>query len=143
MEIYLIVKCCHVISVVSWMAGLFYLPRLFIYHCTASAGSEMSETFKVMERRLFRIIMNPAMVATWVFGIWMVILLPEYRTEPWFHVKIAAVIFLTVLHHGLGRWCQAFAQDRNRHSDRFYRFVNEIPTLGLFIIVPMVILKPF
>jgi putative membrane protein len=140
---YLWIKSLHVISVVAWMAGLFYLPRLFVYHCQVKAGSEASELFKVMERKLLRIIMNPAMVATWVFGIWLVVLIPDYLWEPWFHVKVLFLLILTVQHHMMGRWRSAFAIDANVHSERYYRVMNEAPTLCLIGIVFMVILKPF
>ena len=140
---YEVVKALHIISVVAWMAGLFYLPRLFVYHATAPVGSELSETFKVMERRLYRAIMGPASVATWGFGIWMVVLAPGTLYQPWFHLKIAAVTALTFLHHAMGRWRVAFAEDRNSHSARYFRVANEIPTLCLLVIVFLVVLKPF
>lgn len=143
METYLAVKACHIISVVAWMAGLFYLPRLFVYHAEAPMGSEVSKTFKVMERRLYQAIMNPAFVATWVFGVWLIWLVPDYLWEPWFHIKAAAVLGLTLMHHRLGHWRLAFAEDRNIHSARFFRIINELPTLGLIVIVMMVVLKPF
>ena len=140
---YEVVKALHIVSVVAWMAGLFYLPRLFVYHADAAAGSELSETFKVMERRLYRAIMGPAGVATWGFGIWLVWLVPDYLDQPWFQVKVAVVTLLTLLHHVMGRWRLAFAEDRNTHSGRYFRFANEIPTLCLLVIVFMVVLKPF
>ncbi len=143
MSLYLVVKACHIISVVAWMAGLFYLPRLFVYHCTAAPGSELSETFKVMERRLMRAIMGPAMVLTWTFGIWLLILIPDYLWQPWFWVKACAVSGLTWLQHDLGRARVAFAEDRNQRSARTFRILNELPTLALIVIVFMVILKPF
>ncbi len=143
METYLIVKTCHVISVISWLAGLLYLPRLFVYHCNTAIGSELSETLKIMERRLLWAIMNPAMIATWIFGIWLVVLVPSYLSEPWFHIKITAVFVMTLLHHVMGRWRLAFAEDRNIHTSKYFRIANELPTLGMLIIVSMVILKPF
>ena len=140
---YDVVKALHIVSAVAWMAGLFYLPRLFVYHADTAVGSEVSETFKVMERRLYRAIMGPASVATWAFGIWMVVLVPDYLYQPWFHLKIATVTALTGLHHAMGRWRLAFAEDRNIHSARYFRIANEMPTLCLLVIVFMVVLKPF
>jgi putative membrane protein len=138
------IKACHIVSIVAWMAGLFYLPRLFVYHADAARGSELAETFKVMERRLLRGIMNPAMVAVYVFGILLALTPGIVDWERgWIYVKLAAVAALTILHHLLGLWRKAFAADRNRHSARFYRIVNEIPTLLLIVIVVMVAAKPF
>ncbi len=143
MDGYLVVKACHVISVVAWMAGLFYLPRLFVYHCAATPGSELSETFKVMERRLMRAIMDPAMVSTWGFGLWLLVLAPDTLWQTWFWIKATGIVGLTWLHHVLGRWRTAFAEDRNRHRARTFRIANELPTLALVVIVFMVIVKPF
>ena len=139
---YMIIKSCHIISVICWMAGLFYLPRLFVYHSSAIVGSEMSETFKIMERRLFKFIMNPASVATWIFGIWLVFLIPSYLGDVWFQAKAMIVIALTVLHHKMGHWLQAFAEDRNVNTTRYYRIANELPTVALLAIVFLVVLKP-
>lgn len=138
------IKVCHIVSVVAWMAGLFYLPRLFVYHAETAHGSGASETFKVMERRLLRGIMNPAMVATYVFGT-LLALTPGVVDwhAGWIYGKLAAVLALTVIHHLLARWRKAFAADRDRHSARFYRIVNEIPTVLLIIIVVLVVVKPF
>jgi putative membrane protein len=143
MDGYLVIKACHVVSVVAWMAGLLYLPRLFVYHCAAAPGSELSETFKVMERRLMRAIMDPAMVLTWSFGLWLLALSPDYLFQPWFWVKASGILGLTWLHHLFGRWRVAFAEDRNRRSARTFRIANEAPTLALIVIVFMVIVKPF
>ena len=132
----------HLISVIAWMAGMFYLPRLFVYHTAASPGSETSETFKVMERKLLRIIINPAMAATWVFGLLAVWAQPAWFAEGWMHVKLMAVLVMTGLHGLLARWCRAFADDRNTRSGRFYRMVNEVPTVLLIVIVIMVVVKP-
>jgi putative membrane protein len=138
------IKALHIISVVAWMAGLFYLPRLFVYHAEAAVGSALSETFKVMERRLLRGIMNPAMVATYVFGILLALTPGTVDWDAgWIYGKLAAVLALTVIHHLLGRWRKAFAADRDRHSARFYRIVNEIPTVLLIVIVLLVVAKPF
>jgi putative membrane protein len=138
------IKALHIISVVAWMAGLLYLPRLFVYHADAGVGSQASETFKVMERRLLRGIMNPAMIATYLFGI-LLAGTPGVVdwTRGWIYLKLAAVLTLTVLHHVFGRWRQDFAADANRHPARVYRIANEIPTALLILIVIMVVVKPF
>lgn len=143
--IYPWVKALHIISVIAWMAGLLYLPRLFVYHCDAAAGSVQSETFKAMERRLLRGIMNPAMVATYVFGI-LTLLTPEmidYWRSGWLHAKLALIVVLTVYHHALASWRKAFAADINRRPARFYRLMNEVPTAIMIAIVVMVVVKPF
>lgn len=137
------VKALHVISIIAWMAGLLYLPRLFVYHCTVAPGSEASETFKVMERRLLRAIMNPAMIASYVFGVWMLILIPEWFQQGWLHAKLLFVVVLTVSHMLMARWRRAFAEDRNTHPQRFFRIWNEAPTLLMIGIVIFVIVKPF
>ncbi|MBI4184002.1 MAG: protoporphyrinogen oxidase HemJ [Proteobacteria bacterium] len=137
------IKALHVISVIAWMAGLFYLPRLFVYHCRAQPGSEMSETFKVMERRLLRAIMNPASIAAWVFGLGL-ILTPGIVdwTLRWWQVKVAAALLLTYYHHLLARWRKDFAADRNPRPEKFYRAMNEAPTVLMIVIVIMVIVRP-
>lgn len=137
------VKALHVLSVMSWMAGLLYLPRLFVYHAGVAPGSETSETFKVMERRLLRAIMNPAMIASYLFGVWMLILTPEWLSQPWLHAKLTAVAGMTVVHMAMAKWRRAFAEDRNVHSHKFYRAMNEIPTVLMIAIVIFVIVKPF
>ena len=137
------VKALHVISVISWMAGLLYLPRLFVYHADAEKGSVQSETFKVMERRLYRGITTPAMMATWVFGLWMVFFGVVDWGSFWPWVKAAMVLLLSGFHGVLGRWRREFAEDRNARPAKFYRSVNEIPTVLMIIIVVMVIAKPF
>jgi len=135
-------KALHVISVIAWMAGMLYLPRLFVYHADAKPGSELSETFKVMERRLLRAIINPAMTAAWIFGLWMV-WVGELWSQPWFHAKLALVIAMSTLHGFLSRWRRDFEKDANKHSAKFYRIVNEVPTVLLIGIVILVIVKPF
>lgn len=137
------VKAFHIISMVAWMAGMFYLPRLFVYHADAEPGSELSETLKVMERRLLRAIINPAMVSTFVFGIWMLVLVPEFLSDGWFHVKLTCLFLLTGFHGMTARWRRDFAADANRRSARFYRVANEVPTVLLIVIVIMVVVKPF
>ena len=138
------VKSLHIVSMVAWMAGLLYLPRLYVYHSTASAGSELSETFKIMERRLLRGIMTPAMVATWGFGLALAGTpgAVDWRMG-WIWAKLALVIGLTIFHFLLARWRAAFEADRNRASTRLFRIVNELPTLALIAIVVLVVVKPF
>ena len=137
-------KSLHILSVIAWMAGILYLPRLFVYHAGAAPGSDASETFKVMERRLLRGIMNPAMVASYGFGIALAAIpgLVDW-TMAWIYVKLAAVAALTAIHYLLSRWRREFAADRNRRPARFYRMVNEVPTLLLILIVVMVVVQPF
>jgi putative membrane protein len=141
------VKAFHIIAVISWMAGMLYLPRLFVYHCAAEKGSVQSETFKVMERRLLRAIINPAMIATYVFGLWLAWLGPDSRygwfASPWLWAKIALVLALSAVHGLLARWMKDFATDNNRHSQKFYRIINEVPTILMILIVLLVVLKPF
>ncbi|MBP2229827.1 protoporphyrinogen oxidase HemJ [Azospirillum agricola] len=141
--LYLWIKALHVVSIIAWMAGLLYLPRLFVYHTQAAPGSEASETFKVMERRLLRAIMDPAMTAAYVFGITMIVLEPAWMKQGWLHGKILLVLLMTAAHIMMGRWQKAFAQDRNTRSQRFYRIANEAPTLLMIGIVVLVIVKPF
>lgn len=138
------IKALHIISVMAWMAGMLYLPRLFVYHADAVPGSVQSETFKVMERRLLRAIINPAMIASFVFGI-MLAATPGLVdwSEGWIWVKLAAVIGLSAAHGYFSRWRREFAEDRNRRPAGFYRKVNEIPTVLLIVIVIMVAVKPF
>lgn len=138
-------KALHVISVIAWMAGLFYLPRLFVYHAErARAPGELSETLKVMERKLLKLIMNPASIATWAFGLALVFTpgIIDW-SEGWVHAKAALVIGMTAYHHLLVRWRKAFAEDRNTRSGRFYRIANEVPTILMIGIVVMVIVRPF
>lgn len=139
---YLWIKAFHVIAVISWMAGMLYLPRLFVYHCEAPVGSQQSETFKVMEGRLLRVIINPAMVVTWALGLWLA-WDGAFFSDPWFHAKLGLVILLSALHGYFAGCVRAFAEDRNAHSQRFYRIMNEVPTLLMILIVILVIVKPF
>lgn len=138
------IKALHIISVMAWMAGMLYLPRLYVYHADAVPGSVQSETFKVMERRLLRAIINPAMIASFVFGILLAATpgLVDW-SEGWIWVKLAAVIGLSAAHGWFSRWRREFAEDRNRRPASFYRKVNEIPTVLLIVIVIMVAVKPF
>ena len=132
----------HIIAVIAWMAGMLYLPRLFVYHADAKAGSGLSETFKVMERRLLRAIINPAMIAAWILGLTMATW-GHHWGESWFHAKLALLIAMSIVHAAFSRWRRQFAQDRNLHSAKFYRVVNEIPTLLMIGIVILAIVRPF
>ena len=139
---YLWIKAIHVIAIISWMAGMLYLPRLFIYHCEAEKGSAQSETFKVMEGRLLRIIINPAMVISWVLGLWLAST-GGFFSAPWFHAKLALVVALSAVHGYFSMAVRAFAEDRNTRSPRFWRIINEVPTILMILIVILVIVKPF
>lgn len=142
-EHYLWLRALHLVSVICWMAGMLYLPRLFVYHSAASKGSELSQTFKIMEKRLMRYIMNPAMVATWVFGLTMLYVSPHLLEAPWMHLKLTCVLFMTVVHHLFALWRKDFEYDRNARTARFYRHANEIPSVLLVVIVIMAIVNPF
>ena len=137
-------KSLHVIAVISWMAGMLYLPRLFVYHAEAEAGSDKSETFKVMERRLLRAIMNPAMIAAFVFGGLMLGTpgIVDWGSV-WIWVKLAAVAGMTVAHHVFARWMKDFAADANTRPAKTYRLANEVPTVLMIVIVVMIIARPF
>jgi putative membrane protein len=135
-------KAFHVMAVIAWLAGLFYLPRLFVYHADAKPGSELSETLKIMERRLLRAIMNPAMIAVWITGPWLAWWEGVYR-DGWLMAKLALVVLLTGFHHALGAWRKDFAQGRNTRPARFYRIANEVPTLLMVAIVILAVVKPF
>jgi putative membrane protein len=124
------------------MAGMLYLPRLFVYHCAAPPGSPQSETFKVMERRLLRLIINPAMIATWVLGLWLAWQGGLFRAG-WLQGKLALVLALSGLHGLFARWVKDFAADRNSNSQKFYRIINEVPTVLLIFIVILAVVKPF
>lgn len=136
------IKVGHLFSVFAWMAGIFYLPRLFVYHAAAEPGSVQSETFKVMERRLYRGIMRPAMYGSWCFGLWLGLKGGWFTGVSWLWLKLIFVLGLTVYHYQLDAWRKAFAVDANRHSQRFFRMINEVPTLILLAILVLVVLKP-
>lgn len=141
---YLWFKALHVIAFVSWMAGLLYLPRLFVYHATAAAGSDLSETFKLMEYRLYSFIMRPAMIATWLFGGLMLWVNWEgIMQSEWMHAKLALVIGLTGIHHVFGAWRKKFAADANMRGAKFYKIWNEVPTLILIAVAVLAVVKPF
>ncbi len=137
-------KALHVISLIAWMAGMLYLPRLYVYHCDVARGSLESERFKVMERRLFKQIINPAMMGTWLFGI-MLVLTPGVLgwSAGWWHVKLLCVLLLSGFHGALSKWRRDFLEDRNTRAQRFYRIANEVPTVLMVVIVVMVIVRPF
>ena len=136
------VKALHVIAVISWIAGMLYLPRLYVYHAKASAGSELSETLKIMERRLLRFIINPAMIASFILGIWMLSLQPQLLHQTFMQIKIGLVFLMMGVHGMLAKYRKDFASDRNQHSEYFYRVINEIPTVLMVGIVILVIVKP-
>lgn len=142
---YPVTKAIHIMAVISWMAGIFYLPRLFVYHAeNATPGDQLSETLKVMERKLMRLIMNPAMIVTWLFGLAMVFtpgLIDWSEIWPW--IKTLFVIVITWFHHSLVKWMKEFAADKNTRSGRFYRLANEVPTIAMIGIVLMVVVRPF
>jgi putative membrane protein len=142
--VYAWTKAFHVISLIAWMAALFYLPRLYVYHCQTQPGSPESERFKVMELKLAKLIMTPAMLATWLFGL-LLVLTPgavDWHAG-WWHTKLLCVILLSGYHGALSAWRRAFLEDRNTRRERFYRIANEVPTVLMVIIVIMVIVKPF
>lgn len=143
-DIYPWVKSLHIISVIAWMAGMFYLPRLFVYHADAAPGSEMSETFKIMERRLLRGIINPAMIFTFIFGS-LLLFTPGIVdwSEPWIWLKLTLVFLMAGFHGNLSKWRKEFERDENTRPAKFYRLVNEIPTVLVIGIVILVVVKPF
>jgi putative membrane protein len=132
----------HILSFTAWMAGLFYLPRLYVYHADSLSGSEKSETFKIMEKRLMRVITTPAMLATWIFGLWLAVLIQPW-SEGWFHAKLLLVFLMSGFHGFLVGKMKAFARDENEKSAKFYRIINEVPTVLFILIVILVIIKPF
>ena len=141
---FLWIKALHIIAVIAWMAGMLYLPRLFVYHCEAEPGSGQSETFKVMERRLLRAIVNPAMIAALVFGgILLANLDAEQWRDGWLHAKLALVVALFVMHHLMARWRKAFERDENTRPAKFYRRMNEVPAVLMAAIVILAVVRPF
>jgi len=139
----LYIKAFHIISVIAWMAGVLYLPRLFVYHIEAEKDSKQSETFKIMERRLLKAIITPAMIASWVFGLILALEVVDWAYAGWFHAKLLLVIAMSGFTGLLSKWTREFAQDRNTHSQRFYRIANEVPTLLMIAIVILAVVKPF
>ncbi len=140
---YLWIKALHVISVIAWMAGMLYLPRLYVYHAGAEKGSVQSETFKVMEYRLLRYITNPAMILAFLFGALMFWANPDLMKQGWMHVKLTALFLMFGVHGMYSRWRKQFARDENTRSAKFYKIWNEVPTVLLIVIVLMAVVKPF
>jgi len=141
-NLYLWIKALHLIAVMSWMAALLYMPRLFIYHTDAAPGSQQSETFKMMEQRLLKVIMNPAMMITWVLGLYLAWSVYGFQGG-WLHAKLLLVVILTGVHVLFSRAVRAFARDENTRSARYWRLMNEAPTLLMILIVIMAVVKPF
>lgn len=143
-DLYQWVKSLHIIAIISWMAGMLYLPRLFVYHTQVQAGSEASELFKVMERRLLRFIINPAMIVAWAAGIWLIIHTNalEPQNGMWMHFKLLLLVFMQIAHAMLARYRRHFAKDANKHSTKFYRILNEVPTVLMVAIVILVVVRP-
>ena len=142
MDLFLWIKALHVISIIAWMAGMLYLPRLFVYHAATEIGSEQSKTFKIMERRLLKAIINPAMIASWGFGLWLAWELQAWQ-DGWFHAKFTFVLIMSGVHGHLSSCVKKFARDENKKSQRYYRILNEVPTVLMIGIVIFVIVKPF
>lgn len=145
-EYYLWIKSVHIISVIAWMAAMLYLPRLFVYHTDSTPGGGQSETFKVMEGRLLKSIMTPAMIGTWVFGLALAFSPPagiDLAGDGWFHAKLAAVVLLSGLHGYFAKTVRLFADDRNERSATFYRVLNEVPTVLMVAVVIFVVVRPF
>ena len=142
MEIYPWIKALHIIAVVAWMAGILYLPRLFVYHAMQIPGSDVSETFKVMERRLLRYIMNPAMILSFLFGGWLIMINPGLLEQSWMQYKIIVLVIMTGIHAALSRWRRFFAIDKNTFSPRFFKIINEVPTGLMIAIIILAVVKP-
>lgn len=141
---YLWFKALHLMAVISWMAGIFYLPRLYVYHAEAEKGSELSETLKIMERKLLKVIMNPAMIATWVLGLLMLHANSEIMTgQGWMHAKLTLVLCMSGFHGYLAYTRKVFLRDENKKTHKFYRKINEIPTILMIVIVALAVVKPF
>lgn len=138
---YLWLKAFHIIAIIAWMAGLLYLPRLFVYHADAEVGSEFSEKLKIMERRLLRAIMNPAMIVSIVLGA--ALLAYQDFSDGWLHVKLVGVVGLVIMHMLMAKWRKTFEADSNERGHKFYRIANEVPTVLMIIIVIMAVVKPF
>lgn len=143
LEHYTLIKALHIISVIAWMAGMFYLPRLYAYHADAEKGSDKSETFKIMERRLLRIIVNPAMIATFLFGGLMIAANTGLMQQGWIHVKLLLLFLMTGCHGMFARWRKVFDRDQNTRPAKFYKIWNEVPTVLMIIIVILAVMKPF
>ena len=140
-NIYVIIKSLHIISIIAWMSGLLYLPRLFVYHSRAYIGGELDKTLQIMERKLLQIIMNPAMIFSFIFGFWLIYLVGF--SGGWLHIKILLVLILSSFHGFLAKCSKNFANGNNKHSEKFYRIINEVPTILMIIIVFLVVVQPF
>lgn len=140
---YLWIKTIHVIAVMSWMAGMLYLPRLFVYHVEQGQTSRMADVFKIMERRLMRLIINPAMILTWVFGIALIIANPDFMHQGWLHTKLTLVLALTGVHGMFSKYRRQLAAGTCTKSAKFFRIINEVPTVIMIAVVILVIVKPF
>ena len=138
-------KALHIIAVISWMAGMLYLPRLFVYHSKVAVGSEASELFKVMERKLLRGIINPAMIATWILGVWLALKINAFAPENggWLHAKLGMLVLMQITHAMMARYRKAFFRDERPKSERYFRIFNEVPAVLMVVIVLLVVLKPF
>lgn len=141
-DLYLWLKVIHIFAVIAWMAGMLYLPRLYVYHADAPVGSKESETFKVMERRLLRGIMNPSMIVVWIVGLWMAVS-GGWMVAGWLHAKLALVLVMSAVHGVYSKWRKDFEADRNTRPARFYRMWNEVPAVILIVIIVLVVIKPF
>jgi len=142
-EYYLWIKAAHLIAIMSWMAAMLYLPRLFVYHVDAKKGSVQSETFKIMEFRLLRYIATPAMLITWILGVMLLAANPDVASQGWIHFKILLVFLLTGFHGACAGWMKKFARDENTKSQKFFRIANEVPTVFMIVIVMLAVVKPF
>lgn len=142
-QYYLWIKSFHLIAVISWMAGILYLPRLFVYHTRAAINSDLDNTLKVMEQKLLRVIMNPAMIVTFLLGLLLVKIYGIKALGLWFHIKLGLVFLLTIMHGLLAKWRKDFAIGANKHSEKFYRLINEIPAILMIFVIILVIVKPF
>ncbi len=142
-EYYLWIKAVHIMAVISWMAGLFYMPRLFVYHTQVEKGSTEDKRFQTMEQKLLKIIMNPAMIVAWIFGLMLAATPGIIEGSMWFHVKFLAVVLMSGFHMACAKWRRLFAEGLNEKTENFFRKANEIPTLLMFIIVIMAVVKPF
>ncbi len=140
---YLWIKAFHILSVIAWMAGLLYLPRLFVYHVNATPGGELDETLKLQEHRLLRLIMNPAMIAAWLLGVLMLAVNSGLLSQGWMHVKLTALVAMTGLHHVYSAARKKFAAQANTRSERYWRIINEAPAILAIVIVIMAVVKPF
>jgi putative membrane protein len=142
-DYYLLIKSLHIISVISWMAGMLYLPRLYVYHADAKKGGELDETLKIMERRLLRFIINPAMIFTLIFGVILITIIGAEGLGGWFHVKFLLVIGMFGVHGMLSKYRKDFERGENKHTAKFYRILNEVPTVLMIAIVILAVMKPF